>query len=154
MRIKINHQKRKSIALKMVLDKVVLDVPENIEVEPERILREFLSQVKKGRPQRNLSREEFLKLVESWQGRMELYPKRIQLREMKQKWASCSENKIITFNRLLLSMPKDFCDYVICHELLHLRFPFHNKLFNSFLASYLPNWQETLRETVKFLIER
>jgi predicted metal-dependent hydrolase len=91
-------------------------------------------------------------MIKFWQQKIGVYPKRIQMRDMTQKWASCSKNKIITFNRLLLSMPKDFIDYIICHEFLHLKIPNHGKLFFSFLGNYLPDWQKRLKATAKFLI--
>jgi predicted metal-dependent hydrolase len=38
-----------------------------------------------------------------------------------------------------------FQDYVIVHELLHLRVPNHGKLFKSLLTAYLPGWRRSIQ---------
>lgn len=39
-------------------------------------------------------------------------------------------------------MESDFQDYVIVHELLHLRLPTHGKLFKALMTTYVPKWRE------------
>ena len=60
----------------------------------------------------------------------------IHLRKMKRKWASCSSKGRLTFAVDLLEKPDDFRRKTIVHELLHLRYPNHGKMFNLLLASY------------------
>lgn len=64
-------------------------------------------------------------------------PKEIRFRQMKTKWASCSNRGRLTFNTELLHMPADFRREVIAHELLHLKLPNHGKLFKILLKSIL-----------------
>lgn len=88
--------------------------------------------------------KEFKLRVLQWAEKIKVDPKEIHLRWMKNKWASLSKNGRLTLNKELLNMNKDFCDYVIVHELLHLRVPNHGKLFKSLLFAFLPNGERYL----------
>ena len=77
--------------------------------------------------------------VEAWAGRVRVKPRQIRVQRMRRKWASCSTGGTVSFNSDLLGQPAAFRDYVIVHELLHLRVPNHGKLFKSLLRAYLPN---------------
>jgi predicted metal-dependent hydrolase len=85
------------------------------------------------------AREAFRGLVESWAVRLKVRPQRIRIQRMTLKWASCSTKGWVSFAEDLLGQPKAFQDYVIVHELLHLRLPNHGKLFKSLLSAYIPN---------------
>jgi predicted metal-dependent hydrolase len=63
-----------------------------------------------------------------------------ELRTMSKRWGSCAPNGKIFLNPLLVSAAKDCIDYVIIHELCHLRFPNHSPGFYRLLASILPDW--------------
>jgi len=39
-------------------------------------------------------------------------------------------------------MGREFCDYVIVHELLHMKVPNHGKLFKSLMFAFLPDWEK------------
>jgi len=84
------------------------------------------------------SREAFRKRVDLWAKRLKVKPTRVRLQRMTSKWASCSTAGWVSFANDLFNEPKAFQDYVIVHELLHLRLPNHGKLFKSLLAIYLP----------------
>ena len=64
-------------------------------------------------------------------------PNEIQIRKMKRKWGSCSSKGRLTFNLSLLDKNNDFIREVIIHELLHLRYEKHDKLFNNILKIYM-----------------
>jgi len=66
-------------------------------------------------------------------------PKEIHIRAMKKKWGSCSSRGRLTFDKKLLDEPKEARFKVILHELLHLRYPNHGRMFNSMLSTYLKN---------------
>lgn len=88
-----------------------------------------------------ISLEEFIKEVESWADEIEVEFKDVQFKAMKNKWGSCSSTKILTFNEELLQAPKDMRDKVIVHELLHLRYPNHGKMFQLLIDAYLQKKQ-------------
>lgn len=84
-----------------------------------------------------LTDKEFKQRLNYWAKRIGVSPVMIQVRPMKNKWASCSATGRMTFSRDLLRERIDFTDYVIVHELLHLLIPNHGKLFKSLLQVYL-----------------
>lgn len=85
----------------------------------------------------------FKKQVTDWAKTVKVRPVQIRIQKMRRKWASCSANGHVTFNEDILSVKNSFREYVIVHELLHLRVPNHGKLFKSLMDAYLPGWQKT-----------
>lgn len=84
-----------------------------------------------------ISLENFKKEVLVWAGKIGVKPKEIHMRKMTKKWASCSSNGRLTFSYDLLNEPEEKRNEVIVHELLHLRYPSHGKMFNSLVRIYL-----------------
>lgn len=81
--------------------------------------------------------EVFKAEVRAWAKRIGVQPREIHVRPMKRKWASCSSNGRVTFDRDLLRQPAQFRAEVIIHELLHLKIPNHGRLFRTLLRLYL-----------------
>ena|SRR6185312_14970914 len=84
-----------------------------------------------------LDKASFLLEVEDWAKRIHARGFRVRVQPMKRKWASCSSRRNLTFSTELLAQKRSFRDYVIVHELLHLKVANHGKLFKSFLRAYL-----------------
>ena len=61
---------------------------------------------------------------------------------MTRKWGSCSTSGIITLAIDLADQDSEFQDFVIAHELLHLRVPNHGKLFKALLTVHVPDWKK------------
>ncbi len=80
---------------------------------------------------------EFKQEVLTWAGEIGVEPKEIHVREMKRKWASCSTKGRLTFSFELLEKSFEERAKAIVHELLHLRYPNHGKMFESILSAYL-----------------
>lgn len=73
----------------------------------------------------------------------------IYIRDMARKWASVtSDGKRLYFNSDLLDMRKELGEYVIVHELVHLKVPNHGKLFKSLMSVHLKDY-EKLEEELK-----
>ncbi len=69
------------------------------------------------------------------------YPE-LAVREMKARWGSCSAKGRITLNLKLIYVPKDLIDYVVIHELCHLKEHNHSRAFYGLLDRILPDWQK------------
>lgn len=81
--------------------------------------------------------EEFKQDVRAWAKEIGVEPKEIHLRKMKRKWASCSSKGRLTFDISLLDEPIESRLRKILHELLHLKYPNHGRMFNLLLNIYL-----------------
>ncbi|MDF1876914.1 M48 family metallopeptidase [Sulfurimonas sp. SAG-AH-194-L11] len=81
---------------------------------------------------------------------MNLSFKTIKYRKMKSRWGSCSSLKIITFNTELMKLKKHLIDYVVVHELAHLKHMNHSKDFHAFVDMYLP-YSKELRRELKYI---
>jgi predicted metal-dependent hydrolase len=68
--------------------------------------------------------------------------KRIVIRGQKTRWGSCSRKKNLSFNWKLIMAPQPVIDYVIIHELTHLKEMNHSKRFWELVAQYCPGWRE------------
>jgi predicted metal-dependent hydrolase len=71
-----------------------------------------------------------------------------KLRNMKRKWGSCNQNKVITLNIWLMTLPNNLIDYVLLHELTHTRHMNHQPGFWDSLAKSCPDYK-TLRMQLK-----
>ena len=79
--------------------------------------------------------------VEYWARRLNVKPRIVRVQHMTRKWCSCSTSGIITLAVDLADRDSGFQDFVIAHELLHLRVPNHGKLFKALMSAHLPGWK-------------
>jgi predicted metal-dependent hydrolase len=69
-------------------------------------------------------------------------PARVTVRNQSSRWGSCSTSRAISLNWRLILLPTDLQDYVILHELAHLRQMNHSRSFWKLLGSYDPNTKD------------
>lgn len=77
-----------------------------------------------------------------WSQRLEVEPPIIRVQRMTRKWGSCSTSGIVTLAEDLIEQEPGFQDFVIAHELLHLRVPTHGRLFKALMTAHLPAWRQ------------
>ena len=68
-------------------------------------------------------------------------PSGFSVRAMKQRWGSMTPAGQLILNRRLVEAPVDAIDYVITHELCHMREPNHGNAFFDYLTEVMPDWQ-------------
>lgn len=73
--------------------------------------------------------------------RMGLVPPRLSLTSARTRWGSCSRQHGIRLNWRLIHLAPDLVDYVVVHELAHLREMNHSPRFWAEVAAILPDWQ-------------
>lgn len=72
-----------------------------------------------------------------------LYSSSWHIREMKTRWGSCNtRTRRLCFNLLLLRYPLECLDYVILHELVHIKVPNHSRDFWQIVERYMPDYRE------------
>lgn len=86
-----------------------------------------------------MNSDDFKKKVMEWSEKIGVKPKEIHIRPMKQKIASCSSRGRLSFSTDLLKQDVNKQDHVIVHELLHLKYPNHGKMFSLLEKIYLKN---------------
>jgi len=86
------------------------------------------------------------KLVERASRRLGVRSNEIYLRKMTSKWASCSSKKNLTINKLLKHVPDHLVEYVVCHELVHLKERRHNDRFWQLVSKRFRNYHELERD--------
>jgi hypothetical protein len=79
------------------------------------------------------------------------HPK-IRLRRMLRRWGSCGKAGYILLNTKLVTAPLYCIDYVIVHELCHLKDHTHGKGFYKLLSKYMPDWGKRKERLERFLI--
>jgi predicted metal-dependent hydrolase len=70
---------------------------------------------------------------------------RITIRDQRSRWGSCSSKGHIALNYRLLLMPEDVRDYILVHELMHLRQPDHSRRFWRHVEAAFPRFREAER---------
>lgn len=95
-------------------------------------------------------RQEIQRRALAWAVKLKVNPTAVRIRPMKDKWGCCSSDGEVTFAEDLVDMDEGFQDYVIVHELLHLRLPTHNRRFKALMSAHIPGWRQLdarVRET-------
>ncbi len=102
---------------------------------------------------RNKLRETLATIVSKWAKRMgeDLVFFDYIIMVMQKQWGSCNTPKRkIMFNLLLARVPIRCIEYVVVHELIHLKVHQHNKEFNYLLSKYMPDWTIRKKELDEF----
>jgi len=74
-----------------------------------------------------------------------LRPRDIRVKAMKTRWGSCGPRNDININWLLALAPEPVLEYVVVHEICHIRERNHSPAFWALVASHLPHYQEQRR---------
>ena len=90
-----------------------------------------------------------------YQSQLKLEPKEFKIDESKSRWGTCNSDKKLTFNYRLVMAPIECIDYVVVHELCHLKHMNHDRSFWRLVGSVLPDYKERqdyLKKYGQFLI--
>jgi predicted metal-dependent hydrolase len=81
-------------------------------------------------------------LIAKWEQLLGIKVERFYVRRMKTRWGSCNHQAFsIRFNTDLAKKPKECLEYIVVHEMAHLREPTHNSRFVTLMDQFMPNWQ-------------
>lgn len=145
-------QQKLLIQAHKMLQKSVKKSHQIIEIQKENSLLVFWEYVKSA----NISnkkiflQEQILKktlpLLEKYSKLIGIPYTKLTFWNYKSKWGSCSFDQKIALNLKLVHLPEKFLEYVIVHEVCHLKIKNHSKEFWKCVESFLPNYQEIRKE--------
>ena len=84
-------------------------------------------------------------LIEKHGGSLALYPRSLKIKTQKSRWGSCGPNNDINLNWLLMLAPPSALEYVIVHELCHIKHKNHSRDFWDLVTQHFPDYREQRR---------
>lgn len=83
--------------------------------------------------------------VDYWSGIMGLTPTGLKITSARTRFGSCSGRNSLCFSWRLMQYPPEAIDYVVVHELAHIRHHDHSPAFYALIAQYLPDWKARMK---------
>ena len=80
--------------------------------------------------------------VRYFSNRLQLFPKGLKITSAKHRWGSCSRDNRLSFSWRIIMAPWSVIDYVVIHELVHIKEKNHSKRFWDFLEVILPDFRK------------
>ena len=109
---------------------------------PERSKKEYLKN----------KRDAYLAILESINRLNKIYNfswKKISIRNQKSRWGSCSRKGNLNFSYRIIFLPENLRDYIVAHELCHLKEFNHSKKFWNLVSETVPDFKEIRKEIRK-----
>ena len=94
---------------------------------------------------RNTALRELAERMRHYSSRTGLIPKRITITDARTRYGSCSAANRLSFSWRIIMAPYSVMDYVILHELAHIKVKNHSPRFWDFLETICPGWKEERR---------
>jgi len=73
-------------------------------------------------------------------------PQRVLVKNQKTRWGSCSHRGNLNFNYKILFLPQNLRDYIVVHELCHLKELNHSRKFWQLVAKAIPDYADTRKD--------
>ncbi|MGI6686309.1 MAG: M48 family metallopeptidase [Bacillota bacterium] len=83
----------------------------------------------------------FTERASFWAEKMHVSYQTIYIRNQKTRWGSCSSKKNLSFNMRIIMAPLEVVDYIIIHELAHLKEMNHSKKFWQMVEEFCPDFK-------------
>lgn len=87
--------------------------------------------------------------IEKWNDYYDFKFNRIFIKNQKTRWGSCSTNRNLSFNYKIILLPRHLADYIIVHELCHLKEFNHSKRFWNLVAQTFPDHEKLVAQLKK-----
>jgi predicted metal-dependent hydrolase len=91
---------------------------------------------------REKAAEKITPRVEMWSEKIGLIYNQLHFRKQTNRWGSCTPQNSIVINTDAVKMPFSLIDYLIVHELCHVKYKDHSKAFWSEVGKYQRNWKD------------
>ena len=87
----------------------------------------------------------FKEKINKFSKMIEVNPKDWQIKKLKNRWGSVTKSKKIVLNVNLIKTPENIIDYIIIHELCHLKIEGHSHNFWNLLHKFVPNYEDEIK---------
>lgn len=94
---------------------------------------------------KSLAKQVIPERVEYYSRLMNLYPTDVKITSAKKRFGSCNGKNSLCFSYFLMKYPTEAVDYVVVHELAHIKHHNHSKDFYNLIKKYLPDYKERER---------
>lgn len=125
------------------------DIQEFVNKKSKWIYEKLKQESQKVKEEETIDLEEIKRLEEIVKIQIEKYakllkeiPNKVRIRDIKYAWGSCSSNRNITINKKLAKKEEKVIEYVVLHEMCHLKYMNHSKEFWDLVANYLPDYKK------------
>lgn len=117
-------------------------INEHIEKQKSRLSLEKTLDEKRVSELRALAAAELPRRVEYYSEKMGLYPTSVKITSAATRFGSCSGKNSICFSYRLMLYPPEAVDYVVVHELAHIKEKNHSARFYALVEMYMPDYRE------------
>lgn len=114
----------------------LVDLPDWVGAEPESVVATELKLWMKRRVRRDVK-----EIADGYGKRFDLNPRSIRVADMAHGWGSCGPEGNVLINWHLVFAPRQVLEYVVAHELAHLRHRSHGQEFWRLLKKLMPNFE-------------
>ena len=94
---------------------------------------------------RNEAKDKLLERIAYYSNRLQLFPKGIKITSAKHRWGSCSRDNRLCVSWRIIMASLDVLDYVLIHELVHIKEKNHSRRFWNYLESIIPDYRKHRR---------
>lgn len=95
-------------------------------------------------------KETAIKIIKKWEPVLKVKVQSLGIKKMNTKWGTCNENAgRVWLNLELAKKPIEYLEYVVLHEMVHLKERKHNEIFVAYLDKHMPNWRHLKEELNK-----
>ena len=129
--LEIEDSKSKGYPLKLSFGKFVLD-KDHVEKARDLFIQWYKREAK----------EKITERVDYYSKRLQLLPKGIKITSAKYCWGACSRDNRLSFSWRIITAPLTVIDYVLIHELVHIKEKNHSKSFWNYVESIIPNYKK------------
>lgn len=158
--------KRKSVAIQVGTDCSITvraplklsqkEIDRIIESKKEWLQKAIISQREKAKDIKMYSEEDIEVLrqkaktvipqkVEYFSAIMGVKPTAVKINSAKKRYGSCSGKDSLNFSLYLMDKDESFIDYVVVHELAHIKHHNHSKAFYDFIEKFMPDYKQRMK---------
>ena len=99
------------------------------------------------------ARQLVLKKLLQFNEQYNFYYASVSIRSQRTRWGSCSRRQHLSFNYQIALLPEELADYIVIHELCHLKEMNHSKNFWALVAQTIPDYRDRRRQLKKIHLQ-